>query len=78
MASSRGVQGPRASQPAGANPLQSHVVSAVERQAQAGVGVGDPQVLVDQAVGGGLQLGGIVLRTLGARGMIGHRELSSE
>ena len=50
-----------------AHALQSHVVS-VEIGAQREVGVEGLQMQVDQAVDGGLHLGGIILTNLGAHG----------
>lgn len=41
-------------------------ITAVEREAQREVGVGGPEMQVDQDVDGGLQLGGIILTNLGA------------
>ena len=45
--------------------LQGHIV-AVEIEAQREVGVGGPQLHVNQAVDGGLHLGRIILTNLGA------------
>ena len=46
--------------------LQGHIV-AVEIEAQREVGVGSPQLHVNQAVDGGLHLGRIILTNLGAQ-----------
>lgn len=45
--------------------FQSHIIT-VEREAQREVGVGGPEMQVDQDVDGSLQLGGIILTNLGA------------
>ena len=45
--------------------LQGHII-AVEIEAQGEVGVGGPQLRVNQAVDGGLHLGRIILTNLGA------------
>ena len=48
-----------------AHALQSHIV-VVKIGAQREGGVGGPQMHVDQAIDGGLHLGGIILTNLGA------------
>ena len=50
-----------------AQALQSHIVT-VETDARGEVGVGRPQLCVDQVVDGGLHLGGIILMNPGAHG----------
>ena len=57
-----------------AHTLQSHIV-VVKIEVQRKVGIGSLQVHVEQAVDGGLYLGGIILTNLGVHS---NKELSSK